>query len=63
VVPYARAADGVRVAVVPLYPTVPAMAVPSDPANVKVEVVIEDAFIAMLKVAVTVVSMATPVAP
>ena len=63
VVPYARTADGVKVAVVPLYETAPATAVPPGPVRVKVEVVIEAGFIAMLKVAVTVVLMTTPVAP
>jgi hypothetical protein len=63
VVPYARAADGVKVAVMPLYATVPATAVPPGPTTVKVEVVIEAEFIAMLKVAVTGVVMTTPVAP
>ena len=52
-----------KVAVVPLYETAPATAVPPGPVRVKVEVVIEAGFIAMLKVAVTVVLMTTPVAP
>jgi hypothetical protein len=39
------------------------MADPDGPATVKVAVVIEVGFIAMLKVAVTVVLMTTPVAP
>jgi hypothetical protein len=47
----------------PLYATVPATAVPPGPTTVKVEVVIEAEFIAMLKVAVTGVVMTTPVAP
>jgi hypothetical protein len=63
VVPYARTAAGVNVAVVPLYVTVPATAVPPGPANVKVPVVIEAEFIAMLKVAVTGVLITTLVAP
>jgi hypothetical protein len=63
VVPYARTAAGVKVAVLPLYATVPATAVPPGPATEKVEVVIEAEFIAVLKVAVTVVLMTTPVAP
>jgi hypothetical protein len=63
VVPYARTADGVNVAVEPLYATVPATAVPPGPVTVKVAVVIEAEFIAMVKVAVTVVLMTTPVAP
>jgi hypothetical protein len=63
VVPYARTAEGVKVAVVPLYATVPATAVPPGPVTVKVPVVIEAGFIAMLKVAVTVVLISTPVAP
>jgi hypothetical protein len=63
VVPYARTADGVKVAVVPLYPTVPVTAVPPGPITVKVEVVTEVGLMAMLKVAVTVALMATPVAP
>jgi hypothetical protein len=63
VVPYARTTDGVKVAVEPLYATLPAMAVPPGPVTVKVDVVIDAEFIAMLKVAVTVVSMTTPVAP
>jgi hypothetical protein len=63
VVPYARTAEGVKVAVVPLYATVPATAVPPGPVTVKVPVVIEAGFIAMLKVAVTVVLIRTPLAP
>lgn len=62
-VPYARSADGVKVAVVPLYATAPATAAPPGPTNVKDDVVIEAEFIVMLKVAVTVVLMTTPVAP
>jgi hypothetical protein len=63
VVPYARTADGVNVAVEPLYATAPAIAVPPGPVTVKVPVVIEAEFIVMLNVAVTVVLMTTPVAP
>jgi hypothetical protein len=63
VVPYARTTDGVNVAVIPLYVTAPATAVPPGPVTVKVEAVIEVEFIASLKVAVTVVLMTTPVAP
>jgi hypothetical protein len=63
VVPYARTAEGVNVAVKPLYATVPAIAAAPGPVNVKVEVVIEAGFIATLKVAVTVVLMTTLVAP
>jgi hypothetical protein len=63
VVPYARTAAGVNVAVVPLYATVPATPAPPGSATVKVEVVIEAEFIAMVNVAVTVVLMRTPVAP
>jgi hypothetical protein len=63
VVPYARTAAGVNVAVEPLYVTAPATAAPPGPVTVKVEVVIEAEFIAMVKVAVTVVLMTTPVAP
>jgi hypothetical protein len=63
VVPYARTADGVNVAVMPLYDTVPATATPPGLVSVKVEVVIVAGFIAMLNVAVTVVLLTTPVAP
>jgi hypothetical protein len=63
VVPYTRTADGVNVAIEPLYVTVPAMAFPPGPVTVKVPVVIEAGFMAVLKVAVTVVLMTTPVAP
>jgi hypothetical protein len=48
---------------VPLYATVPATAVPLGPVTVKVDVVIEAGLIGMLKVAVTVVLISTPVAP
>jgi hypothetical protein len=63
VVPYARTAAGVNVAVTPLYVTAPATATPPGPITVKVPVVIEAGFIAILKVAVTVVLMVTFVAP
>jgi hypothetical protein len=64
VVPYARAAEGVNIAVMPLYVTTPATAFPSGPASVKVPaVVIEDELIATLNVAVTFVLMTTLVAP
>jgi hypothetical protein len=63
VVPYARTADGVKVAVKPLYVTAPATAVPLGPVTVKVEVVIEAGFIAILKVAVIVVLITTFAAP
>jgi hypothetical protein len=63
VVPYARTADGVNVAVEPLYATAPATATPPGPDTVKLPVVIEAEFIAMLNVAVTVVLIRTPVAP
>jgi hypothetical protein len=63
VVPKASTADGVNVAVVPLYATVPATAVPPGPVTVKVEAVIEAGLIAMLKVAATVELTATPVEP
>jgi hypothetical protein len=53
----------VNVAVLPLYATVPATDVPSDPVNVKVDVVIEDELISTLKVAVTGVLTTTLVAP
>jgi hypothetical protein len=53
----------VKVAISSLYATDPATAVPPGPAKVKVEVVIEAGFIAILNVAVTVVLMTTPVAP
>ena len=56
-------ADGVKVAVVPLYETAPATATPPGPTNVKDDVVIEAELIVMLKVAVTVVLVTTPVAP
>jgi hypothetical protein len=52
----------VNVAVTPLYVTVPATA-PLGPVTVKVEAVIVDAFIAMLKVALMGASTATFVAP
>jgi hypothetical protein len=63
VVPYARTAVGVNVATVPLYATVPATAVPPGPVTVKDDEEIEAAFIGMLKVAVRVVLIGTPVAP
>jgi hypothetical protein len=49
----ARLAVGVNVAVVPLYATVPATAVPPGPVSVKVVVLIEAGFIASLKVALS----------
>jgi hypothetical protein len=55
--------DGVKVAVAPLYVTVPATAAPPGPVTVKVDAVSVAGFIAMLKVAVTVVLMTTLVAP
>jgi hypothetical protein len=60
---YAKGDPGVNVAVRPLYVTAPATAVPPGPATVKVDVEIEEGLIAMLKVAVIVVLMATFVAP
>jgi hypothetical protein len=53
----------VNTAVSPLYVTAPATAAPPGPATVKVDAVIEDGFIAMLKVALMVELMTTPVAP
>jgi hypothetical protein len=60
----ARGADGVKVATEPpaVYVTVPATAVVPGPVSVNVDVVIVDAVIAWLNVAVTVVFKATPVA-
>jgi hypothetical protein len=63
VVPYARTAEGVNVAVKPLYVTTPVTAVPPGPARVKVPAVIEAGLIAMLKVAVTLVLITTLEAP
>jgi hypothetical protein len=63
VVPYARTADGVNVAVKPLYVTTPAMAVPPGPVTVKVPVLIVVGLIAVLKVAVMFVLIRTPVSP
>jgi hypothetical protein len=59
---FARAADGVNVAVSPLYVTAPVTA-PPGPVTVKVEPVIVAAFIAMLKVALMGVLTATFRAP
>jgi hypothetical protein len=63
VVPYARAPVGVNVAVNPLYVTAPETAAPLGPVTVKVEPVIEAGLIAMLKVALMGVLIATFVAP
>jgi hypothetical protein len=63
VVAYARAAVGVKVAVNPLYVTAPDTAVPLGPVTVNVEAVSEAGLIAMLKVALMGVLMATFVAP
>jgi hypothetical protein len=62
-VAYARAAVGVKVAVNPLYVTAPDTAVPPGPVTVNVEAVSEAGLIAMLKVALMGVLMATFVAP
>jgi hypothetical protein len=63
VVPYARAAAGVNVAVNPLNETAPATAVPPGPVTVKDVALMDAEFIAMLKVAPMVVLTTTPVAP
>jgi hypothetical protein len=63
VVPYARAAAGVNVAVKPLYVTAPDTAVPPGSVRVNVEPVIEAGLIAMLKVALMGVLITTFVAP
>jgi hypothetical protein len=60
VLPFRRAAVGVNVATSPEYVTAPATATPPGATTVKVVVVIEAGLIAMLNVAVTVVSVATP---
>ncbi len=62
-VPYARTAAGVNVAVTPLYATAPATAAPPGPVTAKVEVLIVLGFIAMLNVALMGVLMTTFVAP
>ena len=65
----ARLADGVKVAVKPVYVTAPATALfPINPNNpgffkVKLLVVTVEGFIATLKVAVTVLLVSTPLAP
>jgi hypothetical protein len=53
----------VNVAIVPLYVTAPATAVPPGPVTVKLALVSEAGFMAMLKVALRPVLMATLVAP
>jgi hypothetical protein len=53
----------VNVAAKPLYVTAPATAVPPGPVTVKLDEVIEEGFIAMLKVALIAVLIATAVAP
>jgi len=62
-VAYARAAVGVHVAVNPLYVTAPDTAAPPGPVTVNVEAVSEAGLIAMLKVALIAVLIATFVAP
>lgn len=57
-----RLAVGVKVAVVPLYDTAP-LILPVPLATVNVDVVMVDAFIASLNVAVMALFAATPVAP
>jgi hypothetical protein len=62
-VAYARATVGVNVAVKPLYVTAPDTAAPPGPVTVNVEAVSEAGLIAMLKVALIAVLIATFVAP
>jgi hypothetical protein len=62
-VPPVRSVAGAKVAVVPEYVTVPVSGDPPGPITPKVEVLIVVAFIALLKVAVTICATGTPVAP
>jgi hypothetical protein len=59
----ARGAEGVNVAVVPEYVTAPVTAAPPGPVTVKVDVFIVVASIALLKVAVMICVVGTPVTP
>jgi hypothetical protein len=61
-VPPARAADGVKVTTAPLTEYVPVTAEPPCGVSVNVDEVMDEALIASLKVAVTVVPVATLVA-
>jgi hypothetical protein len=61
-VPPARGAAGVNVAVVPEYATAPVTEAPPGAVTVKVDVFIVVASIAVLKVAVTICVMGTPIA-
>jgi hypothetical protein len=63
VVDAASSADGVSVAVEPEYDTVAATVAPPDPLSTTFELVIDDAAIGSLNVAVTFVPKSTPVAP